>query len=109
MTLELARDFLDRCRKSKLPFEPLGVAQGWSPRSYAHATVELQKMGYQYIAVGGMVPLKTPEILASLAAMNEVRRGETRLHLLGVTRTEHLHEFARMGVTSFDSTSLRHG
>lgn len=105
VTLELARDFLDRCRKSKLPFEPLGVAQGWSPRSYAHATAELQKMGYRYIAVGGMVPLKTPEILASLEGMNEVRRSDTRLHLLGITRTEQMHEFARMGVTSFDSTS----
>lgn len=105
ITLQLARDFLNRCQQDKVRLEPLGVAQGWSPKSYAHATAELQKMGYRYIAVGGMVPLKTPEILASLEAMNEVRRPETRLHLLGVTRTEKLREFARLGVTSFDSTS----
>ena len=27
------------------------------------------------------------------------------MHLLGVTRTEHVEDFARLGVTSFDSTS----
>lgn len=105
VTLDLARDFLKRCRTDRLPFEPLGVAQGWSPKSYAQATAELQKMGYRYIAVGGMVPLKTPDILASLEAIDEVRRPDVRLHLLGVTRTENLKEFARMGVESFDSTS----
>ncbi len=105
VTLDLAQDFLKRCRMDRLPFEPLGVAQGWSPNSYAHATAELQKMGYRYIAVGGMVPLKTHEILLSLSAIDAVRRPDTRLHLLGVTRTENLREFARMGVASFDSTS----
>jgi hypothetical protein len=105
VTLDLARDFLRRCRSERVPFEPLGVAQGWSPKSYTHATAELQKMGYRYIAIGGMVPLKTTEILVSLAAIDEVRRPDTRLHLLGVTRTENLQEFERMGVASFDSTS----
>ena len=105
ITLDLAQDFLRRCRTDRLPLEPLGVAQGWSPKSYAYAAVELQKMGYRYIAVGGMVPLKTAEILLSLAAIDEVRRVDTRLHLLGVTRTDNLREFARMGVASFDSTS----
>jgi hypothetical protein len=105
ITLDLALEFRNRWRRDRLPFEPLGVAQGWSPKSYAHATSQLQKMGYRYIAVGGLVPLKSTEILASLAAIDDVRRPDTRLHLLGVTRTEHLREFARMGVASFDSTS----
>src|SRR6202042_1074451 len=85
VTLDLARDFLKRCRSDRVPFEPLGVAQGWSPKAYPHATSEMQKMGYRYIAVGGMVPLKTTEILLSLSAIDEVRRVDTRLHLLGVT------------------------
>lgn len=105
LTLELARDFFTRWKRDRLPFQPLGVAQGWSPRSYAHATQQLQKIGYRYVAVGGMVPLKTPEILAGLEAINRVRRKDTRLHLLGVTRTEQVQSFARMGVESFDSTS----
>lgn len=105
ITLKLARDFLHCHRSVKAPFEPLGVAQGWSPASYAHSVRELQKMGYRYIALGGMVPLKTPEILAALSAVADVRLADTRFHLLGVTRTDAIAEFARMGVSSFDSTS----
>lgn len=105
LTLELARDFLHQYRAGGYTFEPLGVAQGWSPRSYAHAVAELQRMGYRYVALGGMVPLKSREILQCLEAIGEVREPQTRLHLLGVTRTEHLEAFARQGVASFDSTS----
>ncbi|WP_437277881.1 tRNA-guanine transglycosylase DpdA [Sorangium sp. So ce375] len=105
ITLELAQEFFTRWKNDRLPFQPLGVAQGWSPRSYARAAQQLQKMGYRHVAVGGMVPLKTPEILAGLEAIDGVRRKDTRLHLLGVTRTEQMQAFAKMGVESFDSTS----
>lgn len=105
ITLDLARKFFAFHRSERLPFELIGVAQGWSPRSYEHAVNELQAMGYRYIALGGMVPLKTREIIASLRGVARVRRKDTLLHLLGVTRTESLKEFASLGVTSFDSTS----
>lgn len=105
ITLRLARDFLCLHAAERLPFEPVGVAQGWSPRSYAAAVRDLQAMGYSYIALGGMVPLKTTEILASLRAVDAVRRRDTRLHLLGITRTDSLRQFASLGVASFDSTS----
>jgi hypothetical protein len=105
ITLELAAEFLEQHRAMKLSFKPIGVAQGWSPKSYTRAVQSLQKMGYRYIALGGMVPLKTREILSCLAAINEVRSPDTSLHLLGVTRTEHVTAFARYGVASFDSTS----
>ena len=104
-TLELARDFLKTHKKQKLRFKPLGVAQGWSPASYAHAVRELQKIGFDYIALGGMVPLKTPQVVESLEAIAKVRRKKTRLHLLGITRIERLETFERLGVVSFDSTS----
>ena len=105
LTLALAGEFLAKHREGKLRFTPLGVAQGWSPRSYRHAVHVLQDIGYRYIALGGMVPLKTREILQCLEAIAEVRRGDTQLHLLGVTRLEQFAEFARYGVVSFDSTS----
>lgn len=105
ITIQLADEFIRAHREQKHRFEPVGVAQGWSPDSYAHSVTELQKMGYSYIAVGGVVPLKTNEILASLEAIDAVRKPETRLHLLGVTRISEVQKFARMGVVSFDSTS----
>ncbi|MCG3146084.1 MAG: hypothetical protein HONDAALG_03916 [Gammaproteobacteria bacterium] len=105
ITLQLASEFLARHRAIKPEFEPVGVAQGWSPLSYARAVQALQQMGYTYIALGGMVPLKTKEIISCLVAIADVRKPETKLHLLGVTRTDHLEAFARYGVASFDSTS----
>ncbi len=105
ITLELAAQFLRRHGARKSRFVPLGVAQGWSPRSYANAIECLQAMGYQHIGLGGMVPLKTHEVLACLEAASEVRRPETQFHLFGVTRCDHAAQFRRYGVTSFDSTS----
>lgn len=105
LTLDLAQRFLDRCRKRKVHFEPMGVAQGWSPASYASAVGDLQKLGYTRIAVGGMVPLKTPEILASLKEISTVLDPGTELHLLGITRCSNIAEFYSYGVRSFDSTS----
>ncbi len=104
-TLELADEFLRLHKKQNHRFTPIGVVQGWSPASYAGAVSALQRMGYRYIAIGGIVPLKTAEILALLEAVAGVRRKQTRLHLLGVTRTEEVGRFARYGVVSFDSTS----
>ncbi len=105
LTVQLAEDFWELHRKQGCRFTPLGVAQGWSPASYADAVEQVQKIGYKRIALGGMVPLKTAEILASLEAAAAVRRPDVTFHLLGVTRTEHVETFKRYGVTSFDSTS----
>lgn len=105
LTLELANKFLKLHKRGHFRFAPMGVAQGWSPKSYAASVKALQKMGYDYIALGGMVPLKTPDILASLKAIDDVRETGTKFHLLGVTRTEHITQFAKFGVVSFDSTS----
>lgn len=105
LTIELASKFFLTHQRQGLRLQPLGVAQGWSPASYAHAVGELQKIGYEYIALGGMVPLKSAEILSSLEAIDRVRSPNTKLHLLGVTRTDHVARFAKFGVVSFDSTS----
>lgn len=105
LTLDLAGEFLRRHQARNCTFQPIGVAQGWSPASYASSVEALQAMGYERIAIGGLVAQKTPEILAVLEAIAEVRDAEVSLHLLGVTRTEHVASFQAYGVTSFDSTS----
>lgn len=103
LTLELAEEFL--LKSTSCSFSPIGVAQGWSPKSYTTAVSSLQKMGYRMIALGGMVTLRTPQIMEVLAAVSEVRGVDTKLHLLGVTRLERMSDFERFGVRSFDSTS----
>jgi hypothetical protein len=105
LTLDLAAGFIARHRARDCAFEPVGVAQGWSPASYANSVLALQDMGYERIAIGGLVAQKTPEILAVLEAIGEIREADVQLHLLGVTRTEQVASFQRYGVASFDSTS----
>lgn len=105
VTLELAKKFLQTCKRQSVGFKPVGVAQGWSPKSYAHSVSELQKMGYEYIAIGGVVPLKTEKLVHVLQSVNDIRHSSTKLHLLGVTRLERIADFRTFGVASFDSTS----
>jgi len=105
LTIDLASDFLTRHRERHCVFEPVAVAQGWSPQSYAASVESLQNLGYARIAIGGLVAQKTDEISKVLATISAIRESETRLHLLGVTRCERIPEFATYGVTSFDSTS----
>ncbi|MGL4555524.1 MAG: tRNA-guanine transglycosylase DpdA [Gemmataceae bacterium] len=105
ITLEMARDFLARHAASRLRFTPIGAAQGWSPRSYADSVKQLQRMGYRRVGLGGMVPLKTVEIIQALEAVAAVRHPETQLHLFGISRPEHALAFREYGVTSIDSTS----
>jgi hypothetical protein len=105
ITLELAADFKRQHKAGKCRFTPVGVAQGWSPASYAKAIRHLQRMGYTRIALGGMVPLRTNDILTVLEAVSKVRKPVVELHLLGVTRTEQVEAFDSYGVTSFDTTS----
>lgn len=105
VTLDLADEFLARHRKRRCRFQPIGAAQGWSPASYAHCVSELQKMGYRRVGLGGLVPLKSAEILEALRGVADVRRADTQLHLFGVTRCDHIGAFGSFGATSFDSTS----
>ncbi|MGF0177274.1 tRNA-guanine transglycosylase DpdA [Streptomyces sp. Marseille-Q5077] len=105
ISLDLAEEFLAAHQARKLRLQPLGAAQGWSPASYADSVARLQDMGYKRIALGGMVPLKSHDIIACLDKINDVRHEGTELHLLGITRTASMEEFWDRGVTSFDSTS----
>lgn len=105
LTLSLAGEFLRRHKARACTFTPVGVAQGWSPGSVARSVAELQRMGYRRIALGGMVPLKTDEIVQCLKAVDAVRLPDTEFHLLGVTRADYVATFAGYGVTSFDTTS----
>ena len=105
MTLECAQEYLDETRSRKSAVQPIGAAQGWDPASYAESVAELQKMGYKRIALGGMIALRTPDIIECLSSIDEIRFSDVGLHLLGITRIDNFDDFKSLGVTSFDSTS----
>ena len=105
LTLENAREFLRICQKEGMPFEPMGAVQGWSPHSIAQAAKQLEDMGYRYLAIGGLVPLKVDVIHKVLRALRDVIKADTKIHLLGFAKADSIQHFTDYGITSFDSTS----
>jgi hypothetical protein len=105
ITLANADEFLKETRHFSNRFTPLGVVQGWSASSMASAARRLTQMGYTYLAIGGMVPLKSVQIKRALTAIREAVPKETRLHVLGFAKADEIESFAPLGITSFDTTS----
>lgn len=105
ITIENARSFLTAVRHMTNRFTPLGVVQGWSPGSMAEAARLLCSMGYEYLAIGGTVPLKSPQIKSCLQAIRAAIPANTRIHILGFAKADDIASFASYRITSFDTTS----
>jgi len=100
-----AEDFHRESRRLGNSFTPMGVVQGWSPKSMAEAALRLKKMGYTYIAIGGMVPLRAPQIKTALEAIRASVGDEIGIHILGFAKAEEIASFRYLNITSFDTTS----
>ena len=105
ITLQLAKEFKAASKALGKSFTPMGVVQGWSAKSMADAAVDLVKMGYQYIAVGGLVPLREVQIQRALTAIREAIPSKIQLHLLGFGKIDNILDYEKFGVASFDTTS----
>jgi hypothetical protein len=105
ITLQNAESFFNLAKADGMPFEPMGAVQGWSPKSMADAAIRLERMGYRYLAIGGLVPLKDEAIHSVLLHLRRAIRPETNIHLLGFAKADSIHNFTDYGITSFDSTS----
>jgi hypothetical protein len=104
ITLENAATFIKHA-KSLRNFTAVGVVQGWSTRSMARAAQRLCSMGYKYLAIGGMVPLKIAQIAKILSAIREEIPSSVKLHALGFGKFEHMDVLRFYDVHSFDTTS----
>ncbi|MGO7299609.1 tRNA-guanine transglycosylase DpdA [Rhizobium ruizarguesonis] len=105
ITLENAAAFRTATQHMSNRFTPMGVIQGWSPGSMAEGARRLVAMGYDYLALGGTVPLKAPQIKACLAAIRDVIPAQTRIHILGFAKADEIDTFGSFNITSFDTTS----
>lgn len=105
VTLQNASEYAKEAKRLGSSFTPMGVIQGWSAPSMAAAAADLVAMGYDYLAVGGTVPLKIDQISRALAAIRERIPLKVKLHVLGFGKIEHLENIACHGVASFDTTS----
>ena len=108
ITLQLATEFLTESKTIGKNFTPIGVVQGWDAESLARSANSLIFMGYKYIAIGGLVPLKVAQIHEAVASVNAVamQHDDVRIHLLGFAKADNLDEFKKYKrIASFDSTS----
>lgn len=106
LTIQNAEDFLREHRKRGLTWEPIGAVQGWDAKSYADAAAKYARMGYRYLALGGLVRCQTPEILATVEAVRGVIPQEVMIHVLGFSRFDAIRDLDRLGVNSIDSASM---
>jgi hypothetical protein len=105
ITLKNAQEFLNLSKIEGLPFEPMGAVQGWSPKSMSEAAKSLEDMGYRYLAIGGLVPLRVDTIHKVLSELRKRIKPDTKIHLLGFAKADNIQDFTGYGITSFDSTS----
>ncbi|NJK81440.1 MAG: queuine/other tRNA-ribosyltransferase [Chloroflexaceae bacterium] len=105
ITMHNAEAFLRLHQQGRYTFIPMGVAQGWNPETYQQAVRRLIQMGYNSIALGGLVRSSNHEILQILHAIQAEITPSLRVHLFGVSRPAQVPLFRQLGVTSFDSAS----
>jgi hypothetical protein len=112
LTTSNAEAFLTACRKQKYRFVPVGAIQGIDVPSYVRCVHDYIDMGYQHIALGGLVPKSDSEILEICCATRAAIQSRTRteqenvwVHLFGILRPKIQSCFRVLGVSSFDSAS----
>jgi len=105
LTLDNAREFLRYHRQQEFKFKPIGVAQGFSVRTYRDSVSRLVKMGYDCIGIGSLVQYPSSFIIQVLQAIRPLIKGKS-LHLFGVIRPDYIKPFEDLGVTSLDSASF---
>ena len=81
------------------------MAQGWSPETCAESVKENIRIGYDYIALGGLARAQSREIINIMQEVRPHLQPSTRLHLFGVARINAIPVFRHLGITSFDSAS----
>jgi hypothetical protein len=105
LTLQNAAAFLRGHQERGLQWEPIAGVQGYDAPSYASAAAECVDMGYDYVAIGGLVRSRTEEIVAVLSAVRKAIGEDVRIHALGIARFDAIPHLLDLGITSIDSST----
>ncbi|MEW6405936.1 MAG: tRNA-guanine transglycosylase DpdA [Chloroflexota bacterium] len=112
LTRSNAEEFLRICRERRYRFTPLGVIQGIGKESYVEHLHDYLDMGYEHVALGGLVPRTDNDILDIVCAVRGGLQARTAgyrknvwIHLFGILRPKLQPLFKELGVSSFDSAS----
>jgi len=105
ITIRNAEKFKAFCEDNRCNFIPIGVAQGYDTVTYIESVNSLINLGYEYLAIGGLVQYTSEFILNLLKELQPFIK-DRKVHLFGILRPKHLKTFEEMGVSSFDSASF---
>ena len=109
LTIQNADEFIAQAKRRRAGFIPVGTVQGLSPRDYAHNACLYADLGYERIALGGLVPLPDPlvhDIVSVTMEALKARKGAVPdVHLFGIFRPQLQVAFRKLGVASFDSAT----
>jgi len=101
---------------------PIAVVHGRTTEERAEIAAELIKIGYNYLAFGGLVPMaRNPsEVLKQVAGINDITnpiinpnsalglaiKAGCKTHMFGLNSPEWYRWWKRIGITSFDGSKL---
>jgi hypothetical protein len=108
LTRDNAAEFISLRNQRHAKFIPVGIIQGLGPRSYANQVGDYLDMGYEHIALGGLVPRSDPDVKAIVQKVHdELQRHVKRpwIHLFGIFRPKLQLFFRSLGINSFDSAT----
>lgn len=109
LTVENAAEFIQLSKRRKAGFIPVGTVQGLSPKDYAANACLYADLGYQRIALGGLVPLSDQLVFdiasETMTALKGRKKPLPGVHLFGVFRPKLQAAFNEMGIASFDSAT----
>jgi hypothetical protein len=108
VTRDNAEAFIRVWRARGCRFTPVGVIQALDATGYARQMTDYLDMGYNHIALGGLVPRSDEDIRDIVSA---IKRATTQcqekpwVHLFGVFRPNLQRMFRHSGINSFDSAT----
>lgn len=108
MTQANAEDFISVHKARGAKFIPVGVVQGINTSDYVKAVIDYCDMGYEYIALGGLVPKSDAEvkdIVESVTTALKLSERSPWIHLFGIYRPLLQELFKKLGISSFDSAT----
>ena len=109
LTIELAKDFKKCCDRRDLDFTPFGTIQGYDQKSYRLSMREILRLGYKYIAIGGLPSYSEQQVVELLPIFSEeIKRAGYRpgIHLYGrFPSPRYVRFYLENFVTSFDNNS----
>jgi hypothetical protein len=108
VTRNNAAEFLQVHKERRARFIPVGVIQGLDADSYARQIDEYVEMGYDYLALGGLVLRTNKEIEKIVVEVDKklkIRKNKPWIHLFGIFRPALQSLFRESGIASFDSAT----